>query len=132
MGRGILTEADLNSLASNRYVASVGKTKITYTEEFKLHFLKEYFSGKKPMRIFKEAGFDVAVLGSKRIERCSARWREANAAGSLGKKYEQNDFYDHYNNENEIMMLMRKIKQQDAEIESLKEQLKTLQGEKEK
>ena len=128
MGRGILTDTDLNSLARNPFVASVGKSKITYTEEFKLRFLQEYFAGKKPMRIFKDAGFDVAVLGSKRIERCSARWREANAAGSLGKKYDNNNFYDDRSNENEYMMLERKIKAQEEEINRLKAHITLLEN----
>lgn len=127
MGRGVLTERQLNNLSKNPYVASVGKNKIIYTEEFKLLFLKEYFNGKKPSRIFKDAGFDVSVLGSKRIERCSARWREANAAGCLGEKYENNKFYDHYKNENESMMFKRKIKQQEEEIDRLKAHIKSLE-----
>jgi len=46
--------------------------------------MKEYLNGKKPTQIFREAGFDPAILGSKRIERSSARWRESFAAGTLG------------------------------------------------
>lgn len=40
--------------------------------------------GKKPTAIFKDAGFDVKVLGSKRIERACARWKESYEAGTLG------------------------------------------------
>lgn len=45
--------------------------------------MEEYIEGKKPTQIFKDAGFDPSVLGSKRIERASARWRESYASGSL-------------------------------------------------
>ena len=40
--------------------------------------------GKKPTAIFRDAGFDVKVLGSKRIERACARWKESYEAGTLG------------------------------------------------
>ena len=127
MGRGNLTEDEIRRLSKNPYVANVNRNRITYTEDFKLLFLKEYYSGKKPTRIFKEAGFDVSILGSKRIERCCARWREANAAGSLGDKYAGNDFYDSFKTDNEVMMLERIIKHQVEEIESLKEYIKRLE-----
>lgn len=90
MGRGNLTLEEINILKKNPNVASVNENRIIYSTEFKFHFMKEYTSGKKPTRIFKEAGFDAAILGSKRIERASARWRESYKAGSLGK-------FDKYN-----------------------------------
>ena len=125
MGRGMLTREEVSILKKNPYVEDVRENRVTYSEEFKLLFVKEYFEGKKPMRIFQDAGFDVNILGSKRIERCSARWREANASGALGKKYKENNFY--IKNENEKQMLMRKIQSQKKEIEALKEQISRLQ-----
>lgn len=35
--------------------------------------MRELLSGKRPKDIFAEAGFDVDALGSKRIERATAR-----------------------------------------------------------
>ena len=130
MGRGMLTKEEISSLAVNPYVSNVTETRITYTEDFKLRFLKEYYEGKKPTRIFKDAGFDVSLLGSKRIERCSARWREANASGNLGEKYASNNFYEHHKTDNERMMLERIIKRQADEIENLKQYIKRLELEK--
>ena len=128
MGRGRLTKAEMKSLTENPYVLEVTPREIKYTEEFKLLFLKEYYDdGKKPTRIFTDAGFDVALLGTKRIERCCARWREANASGNLGEKYEANDFYERYKNDNEKVMLERIIKKQQDEIEQLKEQISRLE-----
>ena len=123
----MLTQEEMSRLSTNPYVANVTENRITYTEDFKLLFLKEYYEGKKPMRIFKDAGFDVDLIGSKRIERCSARWREANASGTLGEKYEGNDFYEHHKTENEKMMLERIIRQQAEEITLLKEQINRLE-----
>ncbi len=126
MGRGNLTKDEIRILRQNPYVEEVNGSRITYSEEFKMLFVKEYFGGKKPTAIFRDAGFDVSVLGSKRIERCSARWREANAAGSLGKKYENNNFYK--KNENSIQEMGRTISEQRAEIEQLRLKIKRLEG----
>lgn len=40
-------------------------------------------AGRKPVRIFREAGLDPRIIGNKRIERCIARWkREPPDAGT--------------------------------------------------
>ncbi len=125
MGRGLLTREEIMILNQNPYVEKVQGNRIEYSEEFKKLFVKEYFSGKKPRVIFEDAGFDVRVLGNKRIERCSARWRELNASGNLGDKIENNDFYR--KNENEMTRLRRIIKEQNAEISRLKLEISNLE-----
>ncbi|MBP3385070.1 MAG: hypothetical protein J6M22_06375 [Firmicutes bacterium] len=124
MGRGMLTGDEIRILMENPYVEAINGSRIVYSEEFKRLFVKEYFEGKKPMRIFQDAGFDVKVLGSKRIERCSARWREANASGTLGRKHADNDFFE--KNENEKQMMRRTIEEQQQEIDQLKEKIEHL------
>lgn len=84
MARGKLNEEEIKVLKKNPYVNDVSEIGIRYTNEFKFHFMKEYLSGKKPTQIFREAGFDTEMLGSKRIERATHRWRESYRAGSLG------------------------------------------------
>lgn len=87
MGRGKLTIEEQRILKENKYVLDVNEAAIIYTNEFKFHFMKEYLKGEKPTKIFADAGFDVKMLGSKRIERATARWKESYQAGSLGMKY---------------------------------------------
>ena len=53
-------------------------------EEYKIHFIQEYKAGKWPQQIFREAGLNVTILGPKRIEKASARWRASYEDGSLG------------------------------------------------
>ena len=84
MARGKLSEEEMNILRKNKYVSDVEENRIIYTNEFKFHYMHEYLAGKKPHQIFVEAGFDPHILGAKRIERASHRWRESYAAGSLG------------------------------------------------
>lgn len=85
MARGSLTEKDLETLKKNKYVVYADKDKIVYSNEFKFYFIDEYKKkNKRPREIFAEAGFDIEALGAKRIERCAARWRESDLAGTLG------------------------------------------------
>lgn len=84
MGRGNLNEEEIRTLRKNPYVVDVNERGVSYSKDFKFLFIKEYMQGKKPTAIFKDAGFDVKALGSKRIERACARWKESYEAGTLG------------------------------------------------
>lgn len=84
MGRGKLTKAEVEILKSNPHVEAVNEHRIIYTNEFKQHFMERYLKGERPGEIFRSAGFDLKVLGSKRIERACARWKESYASGTLG------------------------------------------------
>lgn len=83
MATKVFTEEQRKILSKNPNVESVEKTRIIYTEAFKSYYVKNYLAGKKPTEIFIEAGFDPSILGNKRIERASARWRKLYADGQL-------------------------------------------------
>lgn len=68
---------EIDKLSKNKYVLKVNDKAITYTNEFKIHFIAEYSKGKTSKVIFEEAGFDVYVLGIRRIDCAGARWRKA-------------------------------------------------------
>lgn len=125
MGRGKLTKEEVEILKENPYVKDVNENRVMYTEEFKHRFINEYFNGKAPTAIFIEAGFDVRILGSKRIERASARWREANASGNLAAKMPNNNFY--HSRTNVYSVMNDKIKKQEEEINRLKERMAKLE-----
>ena len=86
MGRGNFTKAEMETLLRNPYVADVNEKSISYSTEFKFLFMDEYIKGKRPTRIFRDAGFDIRILGSKRIERACARWKESYQSGTLGER----------------------------------------------
>lgn len=83
MAAKVFTEEQRKILSKNPNVESVEKTRIIYTEAFKSYYVKNYLAGKKPTEIFIEAGFDPSILGNKRIERASARWRKLYTDGQL-------------------------------------------------
>ncbi len=145
MGRGKLSAKEIQILAQNPNVYEVDEYRIVYTEAFKQHFMQEYLSGKRPTGIFREAGFSTEILGSKRIERSTARWKEAYYAGSLGKY--KDVFVQHAerlhmpgitdkekekitaeNARRKLREKQRQINTLRAENEALKEQLRVLKG----
>ena len=68
------TDAEIAYLRGLRAVENVTTNRIIYSGEFKRHFLREYWNGRKPTEIFRDAGLPVILLGRKRIERCTYRW----------------------------------------------------------
>ena len=78
-----LSQEAITELERNPYVVRSGPDRITYSREFKHHFMREYLAGKKPTEIFRAAGFDSRMIGAKRIERASARWRKEYESGTL-------------------------------------------------
>ena len=57
-------------------VVRVTERRITYSDAFKNACVRRYLAGESPVKLFREAGLDPAIIGHKRIERCFARWRE--------------------------------------------------------
>ena len=144
MGRGKLTKEEVEYLMGNPNVLAVNENRIVYTDSFKHFFMQEYLAGKKPTSIFREAGFDTGVLGSKRIERSACRWKESYYAGSLGthqdpsinhkNRIEDPDLTKKDREKITVGMYNRKLKEKQrliqalrAENAALKDQLKLTQ-----
>ncbi len=77
VGGGAFRPEEIKYLKSLPAVAEATSKRITYTDDFKRYILTRYNKGVSPVRLFREAGLDPALIGYKRIERCLARWREA-------------------------------------------------------
>lgn len=75
MSKILFSNKDIEILSSNKYVLNVSEKAITYSNEFKIHFIAEYSKGKSSRAIFEEAGFDVDVIGITRIDCAGNRWR---------------------------------------------------------
>ena len=125
MGRGRISEEEKTILLKNPYILDVNDNRVFYADEFKHRFIEEYQSGKKPQQIFRDAGLDVSILGSKRIERASARWRELYQVSS---KYKCQEAVPCGVVEASVRKksLREQVKEQSREIALLKEQIKIL------
>jgi len=75
MSNKAFSKEEIEVLSNNKYVKHVSMKGITYTDEFKRHFISEYEKGKLPRKIFEESDFNICVLGKMRIESAAKRWR---------------------------------------------------------
>ena len=76
MSNKIFTIEEQEKLRVNPYVKNVTDKSITYTEEFREYFIDQYNLGKLPKEIFKEAGFDINILGNERIKSNTKRFKK--------------------------------------------------------
>ena len=85
MSNKVFTAIEVKALSKNPYVKKVSSKGITYTDDFKNIFITENEKGRFPRDIFEEHGFDIQVLGMKRVESSGKRWRAAyRKSGSAG------------------------------------------------
>lgn len=75
MSKKTFSEKEIKILEKNINVKKVSSKAITYTEDFKNEFIIKSNKGILPRRIFEEAGFVVDIIGIKRIETSSDRWK---------------------------------------------------------
>lgn len=68
------TNQQVEVLSKNPYVKNISHKAITYSDEFKVHFIAERENGKLTRTIFEEAGFPAEVLGKKRLNNFSHKW----------------------------------------------------------
>lgn len=125
MSKKIFSNEQVNLLSKNKYVRNVSKKGITYTNEFKIHFISESNKGKTARIIFEEAGFDVEVLGCKRIKSANDRWKSSfNENGVCGL----DDTRKHNSGRPRKRELTKDdiITKQNAEIEYLKAEIELL------
>ncbi|MFR6553291.1 MAG: IS3 family transposase [Paraclostridium sordellii] len=122
MSKKLFSEQEILELSRNKYVKNVTHKGITYTNEFKLQFIAEYESGKSSRKIFKDAGFNIETIGSKRIDCASLRWRTAyKNKGVLG--LEDTRTLNSGRTLNRDLTLEEIISKKDTEIEYLKAEL---------
>lgn len=77
MSNILFTKEDIRKLEKNKNILRISEHSITYNFEFKIIFINEYIAGKLPRQIFEENGFDIDIIGLKRIVKSSDRWRSA-------------------------------------------------------
>ena len=119
MSKKVFSDIEVTKLSKNKNISKVSNKAITYTFEFKKKFIDEYKTGKLPRLIFEEAGLDIEILGKKRIQTASNRWRKAfKEKGELGlKDTRKTSFGRPLKRE---LTDLEKIKRLEAQIEYLK------------
>ena len=67
MSKKLFTEEEQQLLRQNPYIFSVTNTRITLTKKFKEIFINACKDGKISRKILEEHGFDLNILGKRRI-----------------------------------------------------------------
>lgn len=89
MSKRIFTKEQIEQLSNNENVVRVGKT-IVYSKDFKIKAVKLYEErGLTSKEIFRQAGFDLDVIGKQKPKDCLMTWRKAyKLKGENGLKLE--------------------------------------------
>ena len=95
----------------------------TYTDEFKRLFISENKKGKFPRDIFAECGFDINVIGLKRIQSAGSRWRSAFRRNGIEQLQDTRKFNTGRPTEKDLSL--------EEKYEKLQAKLKLLQAENE-
>ena len=122
MSKKIFSSTQIKKLSINKYVKNITEKGITYTNEFKIHFIAEYEIGKTPRKIFEDAGFDIDIVGIERIKSSSRRWRKSyNDKGVMG--LDDTRTLNSGRTINRELTLEQILAKKDAEIQYLKAEL---------
>jgi transposase len=71
------TEGQMKELQKNKNVVKCSDKAITYSKDFKLLAVQKYMDGKIPREIFREAGFDLRVIGKDSYNGSLTRWNRS-------------------------------------------------------
>ncbi|MBY9079160.1 HTH domain-containing protein, partial [Paenibacillus sp. CGMCC 1.18879] len=83
MSKKLFSKAEQDQLSKNKYITKISDKAVTYSDEFKRLFIDQYMEGKTPREIFIAQGFDVEILGMKRVEQSADRWKKAYERGGI-------------------------------------------------
>lgn len=77
MGKRIFSPVQIEDLLRNPNVIKCSDKAISYSKEFKIKAVKQYFEDGLPVRhIFVNAGFDLSVIGDDNPTKCLTRWKK--------------------------------------------------------
>jgi hypothetical protein len=86
----IFSKEEQKLLLKNKNVTKVTDKSITYSDEFKVNSIQSYAKGKFPAEIFREAGFNLNIIGNQNPRKCLNRWKKTYLAkgkdGLTGEK----------------------------------------------
>ena len=116
---------DIKILSQNPNILRISDRAITYSDKFKRHFIEEYLTGKLPRVIFQESGFDIDIIGQKRVEQSAFRWMKSyNKDGIIGLRDTRSESSGRPRKKE--LSQEEIIKRQDAKIKLLEEQVELL------
>ena len=76
MSKRIFTKEQIEILLQNPNVVGSSERSIAYHKDFKILAVKKYLEGLPALKIFKQAGFDIDMIGRDTPRGCLRRWRK--------------------------------------------------------
>ena len=76
MSKRIFSEEQIRELLQNSNVERCSEKSITYHKDFKISAVKKYQEGLPPLEIFKQAGFNLDIVGREKPSWCLYGWRK--------------------------------------------------------
>ncbi len=74
MSKRIFTKEQIEMLLRNPNIAGCSEKSISYHKDFKILAIRKYREGLPPSDIFRQAGFDINMIGRKSPKNCLRRW----------------------------------------------------------
>ncbi len=75
MSKRIFSEEQIKALLQNENVVRCSDKSISYCKDFKISAIGKYRGGLPPNEIFRQAKFDIDMIGRKTPKRCLQSWR---------------------------------------------------------
>ena len=116
MSKKLFSSKDIEILSKNKYVKKVSEKGIRL-------FIAENEKGKFPRDIFEECGFDIDIIGLKRIQSSGSRWRSAFRRNGVEQLQDTRKFNTGRPTEKDLSL--------EEKYEKLQAKLKLLQAENE-
>ena len=76
MSKRIFNEEQIKTLLQNPNVAGSSEKSISYHRDFKILAVREYQEGLSPSEIFRQAQFDIDMIGSETPKGCLRHWKK--------------------------------------------------------
>ena len=85
MSKKVFSDEEIKILSLNPNIKKVSKKSITYTDEFREKFIREYDGSKSIVEFFEENGISIDIIGRKRAFDVCRLWRiKFDLNGKLG------------------------------------------------
>ena len=76
MSKRIFNKEQIEALLRNPNVAGCSERSISYRKDFKVLAMRKYRDGLSSSEIFRQAGFDIDLIGRDKPKGCLRRWRD--------------------------------------------------------
>ncbi len=125
MSKRIFAKEQIKALLQNPNVAGCSSKSISYRKDFKVLAMRKYHEGLPASEIFRQARFDIGMIGHETPKRCLRRWRKIfKDKGEMGLKTDGRGQSKAGGRPKDLASLTdeEKLKRLEAEVAYLKEE----------